>query len=289
MTRGTIRCPLLSLLPHLYTDHGDDDALVETAEPEEEEREGSMRLGFGKHGSFFAGIGQRMLHSGVEECDDSTSTEEREYTDGYEIEHDGQHVCTIVRRLGKGAMGTVYLGQRREGTQFAVKAVSADKSPSEIAKMQGQLALETSIGFALGRHPLIATVIGVVVVLPDSKTTAKGLLLLCEKIDCGDLEEAMSTKAAVAKAKPDYAGKLWSEPSSTTWPLASITLQIFLGFHHVHERGILHQVSSSTQGICFVIVASSYLAGPSDIVFISCRCLVVGNVFMVHIAQWLDM
>ena len=69
-----------------------------------------MRLGFGKHGSFFAGIGQRMLHSGVEECDDSTSTEEREYTDGYEIEHDGQHVCTIVRRLGKGAMGTVYLG-----------------------------------------------------------------------------------------------------------------------------------------------------------------------------------
>ena len=284
MTRGTIRCPLLSLLPHLYTDHGDDDALVETAEPEEEEREGSMRLGFGKHGSFFAGIGQRMLHSGVEECDDSTSTEEREYTDGYEIEHDGQHVCTIVRRLGKGAMGTVYLGQRREGTQFAVKAVSADKSPSEIAKMQGQLALETSIGFALGRHPLIATVIGVVVVLPDSKTTAKGLLLLCEKIDCGDLEEAMSTKAAVAKAKPDYAGKLWSEPSSTTWPLASITLQIFLGFHHVHERGILHQVRSSTQWICFVIVASSYLAGPSDIVFISCRCLVVGNVlwFILH-------
>jgi len=262
---------------------------VETAEPEEEEREGSMRLGFGKHGSFFAGIGQRVLHSGVEECDDSTSTEEREYTDGYEIEHDGQHVCTIVRRLGKGAMGTVYLGQRREGTQFAVKAVSADKSPSEIAKMQGQLALETSIGFALGRHPLIATVIGVVVVLPDSKTTAKGLLLLCEKIDCGDLEEAMSTKAAVAKAKPDYAGKLWSEPSSTTWPLASITLQIFLGFHHVHERGILHQVRSSTQVICFVTVASSYLAGPSDTVFISCRCLVVGNVFMVHIAQWLDM
>ena len=40
----------------------------------------------------------------------------------------------------------------------------------------------------------------------------------------------MSTKAAVAKEKPDYAGELWSGQSATTWPLASITLQIFLGF-----------------------------------------------------------
>ena len=210
-----------------------------------------MRLGFGERGSYFAGIGQRAFHAAVEECDDATSIEEREYTDGYEIEHDGQHVCTIVRRLGKGATGTVYLGQRRDNTHFAVKTASADKSASEIEKMQGQLALETSIGFAMGRHPLIATVIGVVVVLPDSKTTAKGLLLLCEKIDCDDLEEAMSTKAAVAKAKPDYAGKLQSEPSATTWPLTSITLQIFLGFYHVHKRG------SSAQQICFVVLASS--------------------------------
>ena len=89
-----------------------------------------MRLGFGQNGSYFAGIGQRMLHAAVEEVDDSTSTEEREYTDGYEIEHDGQHICTIAGRLGKGAMGTVYLGLRRDRTEFAVKAVSADKSPA---------------------------------------------------------------------------------------------------------------------------------------------------------------
>ena len=227
----------------------DEDAPEETSVEEEETRGGSMRLGFGQHGSYFAGIGQRMLHAAVEEVDDSTSTEEREYTDGYEIEHDGQHICTIAGRLGKGAMGTVYRAQSRDGREFAVKAVSADKSPAEIAEMQGQLALETSIGFAMGRHPLIASVIGVVVVVPGSKTTAKGLLLLCGKIDCGDLEGAMSSKEAVRIQKPDYAGSLWSEPSATTWPLASITLQIFIGFTHVHERGVLHQVRSQPEQI----------------------------------------
>ena len=256
LTPAIVCCTFpFSLSVHTHTprtDDDDDDALVEAANPKEEERGGSMRLGFGEHGSYFAGIGQRAFHAAVEEHD-STSIEEREYGDGYEIEHDGQHICTIAQRLGKGAMGTVYLGRRRDGTLLAVKTVSADKSASELAKMQGQLALETSIGFALGRYPLIATVLGVVVVLPDSTTTAKGLLLLCEKIDCGDLEEAMSTKAAVAKAQPDYAGELWSEPSATKWPLASITLQIFFGFDHVHQRGILHQVWSSAQWICLLM------------------------------------
>ena len=55
----------------------------------------------------------------------------------------------------------------------------------------------------------------------------------------------MSTKAAVAKQKPDYAGELWSGQSATTWPLASITLQIFLGLKHIHSRGVLHQVTDS--------------------------------------------
>ena len=61
----------------------------------------------------------------------------------------------------------------------------------------------------------------------------------------------MSTKWAVAKAQPDYAGELWGGPSAAKWPLASITLQIFLGFRHVHARGILHQVGSSAQQVCF--------------------------------------
>ena len=239
----------------------EDEALME------EVRGGSMRLGFDEHGSYFAGIDQRMFNTDVEDEDENDLTKtaeerakEREYSDGYEIEHDGQHVCTIVRRLGKGAMGTVYLGERPDGLRFAVKVLSAhaEKSAAQIAEMEGQLAREVSIAFALGRFPLIAMVIGVVVILPDSKTTAKGLLLLCENIDRGDLEEAMSTKAAVAKEKPDYAGELWSGQSATTWPLASITLQIFLGFRHVHARGVLHQVRSSRRRCRMSHVARAY-------------------------------
>ena len=47
----------------------DEDAPVEAAAPEEEERGDSMRLGFGARGSYFAGIGQRAFHAAVEECD----------------------------------------------------------------------------------------------------------------------------------------------------------------------------------------------------------------------------
>ena len=124
----------------------------------------------------------------------------------------------------------------------AAKAVRADASAKARLEMEKQLAVEVSINFTLGRHALIASVVRMVVPLPGVTTTAKGLLLLCELVDCGDLEVAMSTEAAVRVSKPDYAGTLWNAPSATTWPLASITLQIFLGFTHVHSRAIIHQV-----------------------------------------------
>jgi len=211
--------------------------LVEEIEP----RDGSLRLGWRDgHGSFLMNIGVGAFRADRSaDLEDESSAEEREYVNGFEIKHGGKHVCVIARRLGKGAMGTVYLGQQPDGSQFAVKAVSADKSGAERAEMEGQFALEVSIGFALGRHPLIATVIGMAMPLPGTETTAKGLLLFCDLVDRGDLEEAMSTKAAVAKSQPDYAGELWD---ATLWSVASITLQIFLGFDHVHNRGILHQV-----------------------------------------------
>ena len=79
-----------------------------------------------------------------------------------------------------------------------------------------QLAVEVSISFSLGRHALIASVGRMVVPLPGGATTAKGLLLLCELVDCGDLEEAMSTKAAVRRFQPDYKGTRWDEPQAST-------------------------------------------------------------------------
>ena len=197
-----------------------------------------------KHGSYFEGIGHGVYHAGhseEESAEGAADTKELKYSDGFVITHDGKQVCEIERRLGQGAMGTVYLGKLPDGSRCAVKALREDKVGAERITMEKELAVETSIGIALARHPLIASAIGAVVPLPGVETTAKGLLLLCDLVDAGDLEEAMSTKAAVAKLSPDYAGTLWDDER---WTLVSIMIQMFHGFEHIHKRGIIHQVRS---------------------------------------------
>ena len=47
----------------------------------------------------------------------------------------------------------------------------------------------------------VASVISRIIPLPGVKSTAKGMLLLCDLVDGGDLEEAMSTKQAARKGK----------------------------------------------------------------------------------------
>ena len=206
---------------------------------------GSLRVMWSdKHGSYFEGIGHGVYHAGhseEESAEGAADTKELKYPDGFVITHDGKQVCEIERRLGQGAMGTVYLGKLPDGSRCAVKALREDKVGAERITMEKELAVETSIGIALARHPLIASAIGAVVPLPGVETTAKGLLLLCDLVDAGDLEEAMSTKAAVAKLSPDYAGTLWDDER---WTLVSIMIQMFLGFEHIHKRGIIHQVRS---------------------------------------------
>jgi len=206
---------------------------------------GSLRVMWSdKHGSYFEGIGHGVYHAGhseEESAEGAADTKELKYSDGFVITHDGKQVCEIERRLGQGAMGTVYLGKLPDGSRCAVKALREDKVGAERITMEKELAVETSIGIALARHPLIASAIGAVVPLPGVETTAKGLLLLCDLVDAGDLEEAMSTKAAVAKLSPDYAGTLWDDER---WTLMSIMIQMFHGFEHIHKRGIIHQVRS---------------------------------------------
>ena len=68
-------------------------------------------------------------------------------------------------------------------------------------------------------------------IVPDEDTNVRGMLLLCDLVDSGDLEGAMGK---------DYRGVLYARDSK--WPLASVTLQIYVGFEHMHERGIIHQV-----------------------------------------------
>ena len=194
--------------------------------------------------SVFEGVEQGAFHANLSDLSTESTPDEFKYDHGHEIVHDGELIGEIVKFLGEGNMGTVHLLQPcGAGTApCAAKAVRADASARARVEMEKQLSVEVSISFTLGRHPLIASVIRIIMPLPGIATTAKGLLLLCELVDGGDLEEAMSTKEAVRKAKPDYQGTFWDEPSSTTWPIGSVTLQIYLGFRHVHSRGIIHQV-----------------------------------------------
>ena len=227
---------------------GEPEATENAAAQETEEegpREGSLRLSWRDgHGSHFAAIEQGAFHAGGLSAEEGPSADEMKYVDGVKILHDGKEVCEIVRRLGQGAMGTVYLGKLPAGGgQCAVKVVREDTSTAKRMEYEQQFTAEVSISFAMGRHALIASVVGVIVPLPGVVTTAKGMLLLSDLVDGGDLEEAMSTKEAVRMEKPDYKGKLWDTESARTWPLETITLQIFLGFAHVHSRGVIHQVT----------------------------------------------
>ena len=121
----------------------------------------------------------------------------------------------------------------------AVKAIREDASEKQRGAMEKELAVEVSIGFALGRSPLVASVISMVVILPGVESTAKDMLLLCDLVDGGDLEEAMHSQPV----KEDYLGYLYTEEGTNQWPLASLTLQIFTAFSHIHGRGVIHQVN----------------------------------------------
>lgn len=155
------------------------------------------------------------------------------YEPGHIIVHDGAHVGTIVRRLGQGNYGTVYLLRRPDGTECAAKAIREDISEKNRVETEKMLAVEVSVGFALGKSALIASVISMVVPLPGVESTAKGMLLLCDLV-----EEAMHTNPV----KEDYKGFLYTDEGMARWPLASLTLQLFTAFDHVHGRGVIHQV-----------------------------------------------
>ena len=186
--------------------------------------------------SFFAGFGCGALHANVS----NLSAEDASlapYEEGFVVEQDGAKLGTITKILGEGGFGTVYSFELADGRRCAAKTIKKTLASNRL-KLEKSLAVECSIGFALGRSPLAASVIRMVVPdLPDLKTNAKGMMLLCDLIDCGDLQEAMGK---------DYRGKLYSDEGVAKWPLASITLQIYAGFHHVHERGIIHQARTKS-------------------------------------------
>lgn len=196
--------------------------------------------------SHFAGIVRGFLTFRVDnENEPPPGPEQFGYESGDHIVHDGAEVGTITRRLGQGNFGTVYELRRVDGTLCAAKAIREDIKENRI-KTEKELAVEVSINFALGKSALIAPALGMVIPLPGVNSTAKGLLLLSDLVDGGDLEEAMHKQPA----REDYDGFLYTDKGMVRWALGSLTLQTFTAFVHIHSRGVIHQASLDNPEEC---------------------------------------
>ena len=126
---------------------------------------GRFRWDFVSGMSVFEGVEQGAFHANLSDLSTESTPDEFKYDHGHEIVHDGELIGEIVKFLGEGNMGTAHLLQPcGAGTApCAAKAVRADASARARVEMEKQLSVEVSISFTLGRHPLIASVIRIII------------------------------------------------------------------------------------------------------------------------------
>ena len=248
VTRPTGPSPTKASIKSLSVDNYDDDGDDNDSQTCSQKRSSCKAHYDAVTGqSFFAAVDFGILNAkGRSSGADEKGTEKREYADGMKIMHDGEVVGDIIRLLGKGGMGSVYELLLADGTsRVAAKAVRTDLELSKQAQLEKDLAREVAIGFSAARGPQIASVVRVLIPLPKMKeTSTTGLLVLCDFVDGGDLEEAMHSGEPNRSGDliEDYRGMLYSEEGAKKFPLTSITRQILLGLSHLHQRGIIHQV-----------------------------------------------
>ena len=195
----------------------EDDAAVGVKQDDtmtEDRDRRSFRAGFDpvSQQSFFAAIDIGVLHAKIDASEGSDDgTRRPEYATGTVITHDGEEVGEIISKLGEGGMGSVFELRLTNGTLVAAKAARANLSAAERSKLEKALVREVAIGFSAGRGPQIASVIRVLIPLPDIESTTTGLLVLCDLCGGGDLEEAMHSgkKKGNGVLVEDYAGTLY--------------------------------------------------------------------------------
>jgi hypothetical protein len=120
----------------------------------------------------------------------------------------------IIKRIGKGGMGAVYMGEKEDGSRYAVKILTEEFS--KMPGIQGRFKREAGASFKL-HHPSIVETI--------EMSRADGYVyIIMELVEGGSLIDLIvkERKLTPARAVP-------------------IMCDILAGLHHAHERGIVHR------------------------------------------------
>jgi hypothetical protein len=167
----------------------------------------------------------------------------RSRSSGDVITDGSETVGQIVARLGQGSMGSVFKMRDEDGTFCALKTVVFRRQGSSVCEQSREEALvaEIAICFAAGASPQITSVKRVIIPRPGQPNS---LMLLYDYADGGDLATALHSGKTRSNGTvvQDYLGVLYLDSGAAKWPLASVMLQIFMGFRHLHDRGVIHQV-----------------------------------------------
>jgi hypothetical protein len=198
---------------------------------------------------FLEGAVRRGLATGVNALElekGGVSTGGTKFEDGHVVKYGSRTFGKVVHFLGSGAMGYVYkfdyvpAGGGGTVIQCALKLVRSTANVKKESELEKALASEIAIAFACGRAVGIASVLDALI--PELGVSEGRLMLICDLVDGGDLEEGMHSGAKrYGRLVEDYDGVLYTDAGMKVWPLISIMLQIFLAFDHIHSRGIIHQ------------------------------------------------
>jgi hypothetical protein len=120
----------------------------------------------------------------------------------------------IVKRIGKGGMGAVYMGEKEDGKKFAVKILTEEFS--KMPGIQGRFKREANASFKL-HHPAVVETI--------EMSRADGYVyIVMELVEGGSLVDLIVKER---KLRPEKA--------------VPIACDILAGLHHAHELGIVHR------------------------------------------------
>ena len=119
----------------------------------------------------------------------------------------------ILRRVGKGGMGAVYLAEK-EGKQYAVKILTEEFS--KMPGIQGRFKREAHASFKL-HHPSIVETI-------EMSRQDGYVYIVMEYVDGGSLVDLVVKERRLSPARA-----------------VPIMCDILAGLHHAHERGIVHR------------------------------------------------